>query len=86
MKLDECKTIQKLKNLPVLIVIGDADNIHGLDEAREVYSCAHDPRALLVIKGANHGYEGKEDELVTETMEWIRNVDLGRNKANGHLG
>lgn len=80
MKLDECKVIQKLKNLPVLIVIGDADNIHGLDEAQAVYSCAHDPKTLLVIKGANHGYEGKEDELVTKTMEWIKSVEVGSSK------
>ena len=85
MKLDECKVIQKLKNLPVLIVIGDADNIHGLDEAQEVYSCAHDPKTLLVIKGANHGYEGKEDELVTKTMEWIRNLEAGSSKCNGYF-
>ena len=77
MKLDECKVIQELKNLPVLIVIGDEDDIHGLDEAREVYSCAHDPKTLLVIKGANHSYEGKEDELITKTMEWMRNVEAG---------
>jgi alpha/beta superfamily hydrolase len=86
MKLDECDVIQKLKNLPVLIVIGDADNIHGLDEAQEVYSCAHDPKALLVIKGADHGYEGKEDELVTKTMEWIKNVEAGSSNCNGYLG
>jgi len=86
MKLDECKAIQKLKNLPVLIVIGDADNIHGLDEAQDVYSCAHDPKTLLVIKGANHGYEGNEDELVSNTMDWIRSVEAGSSKCNDHLG
>lgn len=86
MKLDECKVIQKLKNLPVLIVIGDVDSIHGLDEAQDVYSCAHDPKSLLVIKGANHGYEGKEDELVTKTMMWIKNVEAGGFKSDGYLG
>jgi len=80
MKLDECDVIKKLKNLPVLIVIGDVDNIHGLDEAQEVYSCAHDPKNLVVIKGANHGYEGYEDELVTKTMEWIKNVEAESSK------
>jgi alpha/beta superfamily hydrolase len=86
MKLDECEVIQKLENLPVLIVIGDADNIHGLDEAEEVYSCAHNPKALLVIKGANHCYEGKEEELVAKTMEWVRNVEVGSLKCKGYLG
>jgi alpha/beta superfamily hydrolase len=75
MKLDECEVISRLKDLPVLIVIGDSDDIHGLDEAREVYSSAHDPKTLLIIRGANHIYDGKQNELITETMEWIKNLD-----------
>jgi pimeloyl-ACP methyl ester carboxylesterase len=86
MKLDECEMIQRLKNLPVLIVIGDTDSVHGLDEAREVYSCAHGPKTFSVIKGANHGYEGREDELIAKTMEWIRSVEAGNQKCRGYFG
>jgi fermentation-respiration switch protein FrsA (DUF1100 family) len=71
MMLNECEEISKLHKLPVLIVIGDSDNIHGQDEAREVYASAHDPKTLLIIKSAGPTYEGKEDELIAKTMEWI---------------
>lgn len=73
MKLNECEEVSKLKNVPVLIVIGNSDVIHGEDEAREVFSSAHDPKTLLVIKSADPTYEEKEDELISKTMEWIEN-------------
>ena len=71
MKLNERKAISRLQNMPVLIVIGDSDYIHGEDEAREVFASAHDPKSLVVIKSAGPTYEGKEDELISKTLEWI---------------
>jgi alpha/beta superfamily hydrolase len=71
MKLNECGAISRLHDLPVLIVIGDSDNIHGEDEARAVFASAHDPKTIIVMKSAGPTYEGKEDELISETLEWI---------------
>ena len=71
MKLNECEAISKLWDLPVLVVIGDSDVIHGEDEAREVFSSAHDPKTLSVVRSAGPTYEGKEDELISKTMQWI---------------
>jgi alpha/beta superfamily hydrolase len=75
MKLNECEVISKLNNVPVLIVVGDSDSIHDVDEARELYATAHDPKTLVIIEGANHSYDGKEDELIDKTMKWIKNLD-----------
>jgi len=74
MKLNEREVISKLHNLPVLIVIGDSDNIHGEDEAREVFASANNPKTLVVIKSAGPTYEGKENELISETLEWIERL------------
>jgi pimeloyl-ACP methyl ester carboxylesterase len=71
MKLNERETISNLHHMPVLIVIGDSDNIHGEDEAREVFASAHDPKGLVVIKSAGPTYEGKENELIFKTLEWM---------------
>ena len=71
MKLNEREAISKLHDLPVLIVIGDLDNIHGEDEAREVFASANDPKSLVVIKSTGPTYEGKEDELISKTLEWL---------------
>jgi alpha/beta superfamily hydrolase len=72
MKLNECEAISKKSNLPVLIIVGDRDNIHGVDEARKVFSAARDPKTLSIIESADHSYSGKEDELVAKTIEWMK--------------
>ncbi len=72
MKLNECWAVSKLSSLPLLIVIGGKDEIHGEDEAREVYSSAKEPKTLLVMKSAGPTYAGKEDELISKTLKWIK--------------
>lgn len=72
MKLNEREAVSKLANQPLLIVIGDKDEIHGEDEARDVYLSAHEPKELLVIKSAGPTYEGKEEELIDNTLEWMK--------------
>jgi putative redox protein len=72
MKLDECRAASKLNGIPLLVVVGDADDIVGVEEAREVFLSAHEPKSLLIIKGANHVFNGKEDELIAKTIEWMK--------------
>jgi alpha/beta superfamily hydrolase len=72
MKLDEREAVSKLKHLPIFIVIGDMDSIVGKDEAETIFSAASEPKSLPVIRSADHVYRGKEDELINNTIEWIR--------------
>ncbi len=72
MKLNETEAVSKLDGLPVLVVVGSSDKIVGEDEAREVYSSAPGPKSLCVIKSANHIFKGKEQQLISKTLEWIR--------------
>lgn len=72
MKLNETEAVSKLDGLPVLVVVGSSDKIVGEDEAREVYSSALGPRSLFIIKSANHIFSGKEEELISKTLEWIK--------------
>ncbi len=71
MKLNECQAISKLVGMPVLIVNGASDVIVGPDEAQEVFSSANEPKKLVLIQSADHVYKGKENELVSRTLEWI---------------
>jgi len=73
MKLDECEAASKL-HLPLLIAIGRDDIIVGVDEAEEIYRSANEPKTLLVIEGADHIYKGKEQELISKTIKWIKQL------------
>jgi len=72
MKLNETEAVSKLDGLPVLVVVGSSDKIVGEDEAYEVYSSAVGPKSLCIIKSANHIFSGKEEQLTSETLKWIR--------------
>jgi alpha/beta superfamily hydrolase len=77
MKLDECEAASKLHGIPLLVVVGQSDAVVGVDEAEEVYRSAHQPKTLVIIESADHNYRGKEQQLVSKTIEWIEN----QNKA-----
>ena len=64
----------KLKNIPLLVVIGEKDIIVGVDEAQEIYRAVHNPKTLLVIDSADHIYKGKETELISKTVDWIKAI------------
>lgn len=72
MKLDECKAASKLCNMPLLIIVGESDIIVGVDEAQEIYRSANEPKSLAIIRSADHIFKGKEQELISKTVDWIR--------------
>ena len=73
MKLNESEVVSKLK-IPILIVIGNDDRIVGVEEARQIFSAANNPKKFVVIEGANHIYEGKEDKVIFETLNWLKSL------------
>jgi putative redox protein len=75
MKLNECEAASKLKNIPLLVVVGEKDNIVGVDEAQEIFASAHEPKNLLIIESADHIYRGKEEELIAKTIDWIKRAE-----------
>ena len=78
MKLNECEAASKLSGIPLLIVIGREDTIVGVDEAQAICQAANEPKALLVIEGADHIYKGRDEELVSQTLEWIDGLQISR--------
>ncbi len=72
MKLDECDAVSKLDGVPVLIAIGSKDPIVGVYETKEIYRSANKPKDMLIIDEADHVYKGKENQLITKTLEWIK--------------
>jgi fermentation-respiration switch protein FrsA (DUF1100 family) len=74
MSLNECDAAGKLHGIPLLIVIGEKDIIVGVDEAKEIYRMAKEPKALEMIESADHIYKRKEEVLIAKTMDWIKKL------------
>lgn len=71
MKLNEQEAVKRLHGIPLLVVTGEKDSIVGVDEAQAIYQAANDPKTLIIVEGADHIYKGKEQELISKTLEWI---------------
>ena len=56
---DRYPSIDRIGNLlcPLLVVAGDADRIVPLDDTRELFDAAPDPKRLVVVPGADHNDE-----------------------------
>jgi len=72
MKLNECEAVSNLRNIPLLILVGDEDVIVDVAEARQVFLSANEPKDFVIVRGANHIYNGKEDETIDKTIKWIK--------------
>lgn len=59
--------------VPWLLVHGTADDVVPIEESREIFNVAREPKALVEIKGANHVFadEGLQP-MVQAVLDWLK--------------
>lgn len=64
--------IKKL-HMPVLIVYGGNDP--ALADSKILFENANEPKKLVIINGANHGYDTYEhlEEFIKVVVDWFKN-------------
>jgi hypothetical protein len=62
---------------PVAIVQGDRDEHGTLPEVRALHDSIPGPRALRVIEGANHFFDGRQDQLSEAVRDLVTSGALG---------
>jgi alpha/beta superfamily hydrolase len=69
----------------VLIIQGDNDKKVSVENARYAYSLVQEPKQLVILKGADHAYSGKENEVMDIIKDWIGHVarHQATNNENG---
>lgn len=78
---------------PVLVTHGEPDNVVPTEQGRALYAAAHEPKTLIILKGADHGvssYGGDyyfaqitnfiEASLKTRPSTNLHNVALANNR------
>ncbi len=76
LKVDQRRILSKIE-CPTLIVHGDADKIVPIEHSKEALQFLPKGSRLEVIKGANHRFEGKIEELVKVVVGWVGFVYIG---------
>jgi hypothetical protein len=75
---DRYTTIDRIARVsaPILVIGGDRDRIVPIEQTRRVYEVARDPKALLVVRGADHNDDSllAGRELVGEVLRFLRNL------------
>lgn len=66
--------LASLAPAPLLMIHGCEDEYTRPAEAREMFALAREPKRLVEIRGANHRFDGRRDELfraVQEGLAWM---------------
>lgn len=70
------KTVQNKTEkieIPWLIVHGDADDVVPVDEGREMYRSAYEPKELVILEGVDHVYNGDgESQMTDAVLAWLK--------------
>jgi len=72
--LDRQIAINLARMRSVLIVQGDNDKKVSVENARYAYSLVQEPKRLIIVKGADHAYSGKENEVMNLIKDWIESL------------
>ena len=58
--------------VPWLLVHGDADDVVPIEDSREIFAAANEPKQLIEIPGANHVFSGEgEGPMVEAVISWL---------------
>ena len=68
------KSISHISPRPVLIVGGSNDRVVPIEEAKQLFESAKDPRSLYLIGGADHTFNKHEAEVISTTTAWLVSV------------
>jgi len=68
--------VDAVKNIkvPVLFVHGDADDRIDIQETKDVYKVANEPKKMFTIKGADHRFTDKDvfNRMVKRVIAWVK--------------
>lgn len=67
--LDKTEKIE----VPWLIVHGDADDVVPVEEGKEIFAAAYEPKDLVIIPKADHVYSEKgEQKMIGAVIPWLK--------------
>ena len=58
--------------VPWLLVHGDEDDVVPIEDSREIFALASEPKKILEIPGANHVFSGEgESPMIEAVISWL---------------
>ncbi|MGI6093563.1 MAG: alpha/beta hydrolase [Veillonellaceae bacterium] len=57
---------------PVLIIHGSQDEVVPIEQAKQMWNYAKNPKKLVVIEGGDHQFSGQADLAADNVIEWLK--------------
>jgi fermentation-respiration switch protein FrsA (DUF1100 family) len=59
-------------SVPWLLIHGSDDDVVGIDDSRDAYDTAEEPKRLVEIPGAGHSFdEASYPRVISEVADWL---------------
>lgn len=72
-KIDNVLAKTEKIEVPWLIVHGDADDVVPVEEGKEIFAAAYEPKDLVIIPKADHVYSEKgQQKMVDAVVQWLK--------------
>ncbi|MDF1850405.1 MAG: alpha/beta hydrolase [Verrucomicrobiales bacterium] len=72
-KIDNVLAKTEKIEVPWLIVHGDADDVVPVEEGREIFAAAYEPKELEILEGVDHVYSGDGlDKMIDVVVSWLK--------------
>ena len=65
--------IARISPRPLLLVHGDHDETVSVDDARELYAKAGEPKQLVIVEGAGHRLRHDEQAMAI-VIDWLKSL------------
>ncbi len=69
-KLNPIETVRKV-HAPLMVVLGTNDNVTMPSDIRRLYEAANEPKKLVEIEGADHGFSEHRIPLQKAVIDWV---------------
>lgn len=72
-KIDNVLAKTEKIEVPWLIVHGDADDVVPVEEGREIFAAAYEPKDLVILEGVDHVYsDAGLDKMIEAVISWLK--------------
>ena len=73
--IDSVKDKAQSINVPWLIIHGTEDDLVPVQEARDIFALASEPKSLVELEGVDHVFnDAGRDQMVTAVVDWVKSV------------
>lgn len=70
------EVVSKISPRPVFIIHGEEDMLVPVEQGKMLFERASEPKELILIPGANHGFSWHREEMIEKILNWLEIIKI----------